>query len=167
MFLVLLLFYRPSETTQLVGTKKYWLKIHSAICCLWQVPPRAEEITIPADVTPEKVPTHIVDYSGKMTWRLKYTIQSTSWCQMSFIVKLLMNYQWSWRLSPYIPTEQEQSDEVLRDEIVKVKLARRTKRTVYHFCKSWKWQEIRSGVYCSSRCYICQILYTFESYEGF
>lgn len=30
-----------------------------------QVPPRAEEITIPPDVTPEKVPTHIVDYSGK------------------------------------------------------------------------------------------------------
>uniref|UniRef100_A0A671LNW9 Mitochondrial Rho GTPase n=1 Tax=Sinocyclocheilus anshuiensis TaxID=1608454 RepID=A0A671LNW9_9TELE len=28
------------------------------------VPLRAEEITIPADVTPEKVPTHIVDYSG-------------------------------------------------------------------------------------------------------
>ncbi|XP_041829966.1 mitochondrial Rho GTPase 2 isoform X1 [Melanotaenia boesemani] len=42
------------------------------------VPPRAEEITIPADVTPEKVPTHIVDYS-----------------------------------------EKEQSDEVLRDEIIK------------------------------------------------
>lgn len=28
-----------------------------------EVPCRAEEITIPADVTPEKVPTHIVDYS--------------------------------------------------------------------------------------------------------
>ncbi|XP_070616880.1 mitochondrial Rho GTPase 2 isoform X12 [Erythrolamprus reginae] len=28
-----------------------------------EVPPRAEEIIIPADVTPEKVPTHIVDYS--------------------------------------------------------------------------------------------------------
>ncbi|XP_049984539.1 mitochondrial Rho GTPase 1 [Alexandromys fortis] len=28
-----------------------------------EVPPRAEEITIPADVTPERVPTHIVDYS--------------------------------------------------------------------------------------------------------
>ncbi|XP_078355374.1 mitochondrial Rho GTPase 2-like, partial [Oculina patagonica] len=28
------------------------------------VPTRAEEITIPADVTPEKVPTHIVDYSA-------------------------------------------------------------------------------------------------------
>uniref|UniRef100_A0A8C2CUP3 Ras homolog family member T1 n=1 Tax=Cyprinus carpio TaxID=7962 RepID=A0A8C2CUP3_CYPCA len=28
------------------------------------VPYRAEEITIPADVTPERVPTHIVDYSG-------------------------------------------------------------------------------------------------------
>uniref|UniRef100_A0A3B4XK35 Mitochondrial Rho GTPase n=1 Tax=Seriola lalandi dorsalis TaxID=1841481 RepID=A0A3B4XK35_SERLL len=32
-----------------------------------EVPSRAEEITIPADVTPEKVPTHIVDYSGNMT----------------------------------------------------------------------------------------------------
>uniref|UniRef100_A0A8C9VTL3 Mitochondrial Rho GTPase n=1 Tax=Scleropages formosus TaxID=113540 RepID=A0A8C9VTL3_SCLFO len=30
-----------------------------------EVPLRAEEITIPADVTPEKIPTHIVDYSGK------------------------------------------------------------------------------------------------------
>ncbi|XP_022247922.1 mitochondrial Rho GTPase 1-like isoform X2 [Limulus polyphemus] len=30
-----------------------------------EVPPRAEEITIPADVTPEKVPTHIVDYSSQ------------------------------------------------------------------------------------------------------
>lgn len=29
------------------------------------VPPKAEEITIPPDVTPEQVPTHIVDYSGK------------------------------------------------------------------------------------------------------
>lgn len=28
------------------------------------VPFKAEEITIPADVTPEQVPTHIVDYSG-------------------------------------------------------------------------------------------------------
>ncbi|TMS21879.1 Mitochondrial Rho GTPase 2 [Larimichthys crocea] len=45
-----------------------------------EVPPRAEEITIPADVTPEKVPTHIVDYS-----------------------------------------EKEQSDEVLRDEIIKIR----------------------------------------------
>ncbi|PIK57707.1 putative mitochondrial Rho GTPase 1-A isoform X1 [Apostichopus japonicus] len=29
------------------------------------VPARAEEITIPPDVTPEKVPTHIVDYSAR------------------------------------------------------------------------------------------------------
>uniref|UniRef100_A0A7N8X046 Mitochondrial Rho GTPase n=1 Tax=Mastacembelus armatus TaxID=205130 RepID=A0A7N8X046_9TELE len=36
-----------------------------------EVPPRAEEITIPADVTPEKVPTHIVDYSGNMTQKKK------------------------------------------------------------------------------------------------
>uniref|UniRef100_A0A8C1JCM7 Mitochondrial Rho GTPase n=1 Tax=Cyprinus carpio TaxID=7962 RepID=A0A8C1JCM7_CYPCA len=32
-----------------------------------KVPLRAEEITIPADVTPEKVPTHIVDYSGVLS----------------------------------------------------------------------------------------------------
>ncbi|KXJ23686.1 Mitochondrial Rho GTPase 1-A [Exaiptasia diaphana] len=30
-----------------------------------EVPSRAEEITIPADVTPEKIPTHIVDYSAE------------------------------------------------------------------------------------------------------
>lgn len=29
------------------------------------VPPKAEEITIPADVTPEQVPTNIVDYNSK------------------------------------------------------------------------------------------------------
>lgn len=29
------------------------------------VPPKAEEITIPADVTPEQVPTNIVDYSAQ------------------------------------------------------------------------------------------------------
>lgn len=34
--------------------------------CSCQVPYRAEEITIPADVTPERVPTHIVDYSGTL-----------------------------------------------------------------------------------------------------
>uniref|UniRef100_A0A663M0H0 Mitochondrial Rho GTPase n=1 Tax=Athene cunicularia TaxID=194338 RepID=A0A663M0H0_ATHCN len=39
-----------------------------------EVPPRAEEITIPADVTPERVPTHIVDYSGK-----DYTIPLFRW----------------------------------------------------------------------------------------
>ena len=32
------------------------------------VPPRAEEITIPGDLTPEKVPTCIVDYSGKFDY---------------------------------------------------------------------------------------------------
>jgi Ras family protein T1 len=33
------------------------------------VPPKAEEITIPGDLTPERVPTCIVDYSGKMSVR--------------------------------------------------------------------------------------------------
>lgn len=32
-----------------------------------EVPNKAEEITIPADVTPEQVPTHIVDYSGRVS----------------------------------------------------------------------------------------------------
>lgn len=36
---------------------------------LEDVPPKAEEITIPADVTPEQVPTNIVDYNGKYTTR--------------------------------------------------------------------------------------------------
>lgn len=34
---------------------------------LEDVPPKAEEITIPADVTPEQVPTNIVDYNGKFS----------------------------------------------------------------------------------------------------
>lgn len=45
-----------------------WSRGHPALewsLLALQVPPRAEEITIPADVTPEKVPTHIVDYSGR------------------------------------------------------------------------------------------------------
>jgi len=29
-----------------------------------EVPPKAEEITIPPDVTPERIATQIVDYSG-------------------------------------------------------------------------------------------------------
>lgn len=36
------------------------------------VPPKAEEITIPADVTPEQVPTNIVDYNGSYFVR-RYT----------------------------------------------------------------------------------------------
>uniref|UniRef100_A0A8C9Z0X0 Mitochondrial Rho GTPase n=1 Tax=Sander lucioperca TaxID=283035 RepID=A0A8C9Z0X0_SANLU len=64
--------------------KEVKIAYHTLCLCngrqnLVMVPPRAEEITIPADVTPEKVPTHIVDYS-----------------------------------------EKEQSDEVLRSEIIKV-----------------------------------------------
>lgn len=33
------------------------------------VPPKAEEITIPADVTPEQIPTNIVDYSGNKIFK--------------------------------------------------------------------------------------------------
>lgn len=41
------------------------------LTCTFQVPRRAEEITIPADVTPERVPTHIVDYSGGFILAIK------------------------------------------------------------------------------------------------
>lgn len=44
------------------------LQLHEYLpLCSTQVPYRAEEITIPADVTPERVPTHIVDYSGTLS----------------------------------------------------------------------------------------------------
>lgn len=36
------------------------------------VPPKAEEITIPANVTPEQVPTNIVDYSSKLSYDKYY-----------------------------------------------------------------------------------------------
>lgn len=39
----------------------------------FQVPAKAEEITIPADVTPERVPTHIVDYSCKYSENMVYS----------------------------------------------------------------------------------------------
>lgn len=50
----------------------YWSPVNmsvsvNAMLCSSQVPYRAEEITIPADVTPERVPTHIVDYSGTLS----------------------------------------------------------------------------------------------------
>ena len=40
------------------------MQVSKLIKSIFQVPCRAEEITIPADVTPEKIPTHIVDYSS-------------------------------------------------------------------------------------------------------
>lgn len=43
------------------------------------VPAKAEEITIPADVTPEQVPTNIVDYSGKRSWTNAFSISSSVW----------------------------------------------------------------------------------------
>lgn len=35
-----------------------------------EVPPKAEEITIPPDVTPERIATQIVDYSGLPLFQL-------------------------------------------------------------------------------------------------
>lgn len=44
---------------------------------LEDVPPKAEEITIPADVTPEQVPTNIVDYNGE-----RNRIHTNSFCYL-------------------------------------------------------------------------------------
>lgn len=62
------------------------------------VPPRAEEITIPGDVTPEKVPTHILDFSCK----LKEGHNSTD------------------HFMPKTTVAQEQDDQLLAEEIAKV-----------------------------------------------
>ncbi len=61
------------------------------------VPPRAEEITIPGDVTPEKVPTHILDFSSK--YNPEYVADVMSWCS---------------------PPAQEQDEQALEEEIAKV-----------------------------------------------
>lgn len=77
----------------------------------FQVPLRAEEITIPADVTPERVPTHIVDYSGKPhTNAVKYMLFE----QEHVVFNLHENV---FLLSS---AEAEQSEEQLYQEISKV-----------------------------------------------
>uniref|UniRef100_A0A8C1INU8 Mitochondrial Rho GTPase n=1 Tax=Cyprinus carpio TaxID=7962 RepID=A0A8C1INU8_CYPCA len=55
------------------------------------VPLRAEEITIPADVTPEKVPTHIVDYSeSEQSDEVKYVYGFRSYVSASAIPIILV-----------------------------------------------------------------------------
>lgn len=58
---------------------------------VFQVPLRAEEITIPADVTPERVPTHIVDYSGNpsfMTIETGWFSNSKAWWHLKHCIGL-------------------------------------------------------------------------------
>lgn len=52
-----------------------------------EVPSKAEEITIPADVTPEQVPTHIVDYSGII--RIRRSVYA--FLSLSSVLLLLIN----------------------------------------------------------------------------
>lgn len=86
-----------------------WNCGHSPLFSVWlilpmfQVPLRAEEITIPADVTPERVPTHIVDYSGELHINKQHVVFS-----------LLKD------MSLVSPSEAEQSEEQLYQEISKV-----------------------------------------------
>lgn len=79
-----------------------------------QVPARAEEITIPADVTPEKVPTHIVDYSG------------ISKCCLPACVCIepaagVNRAQQPFYIGFFFLLEAEQSEEELQEEIHKVR----------------------------------------------
>uniref|UniRef100_A0A8B9LFW4 Mitochondrial Rho GTPase n=1 Tax=Astyanax mexicanus TaxID=7994 RepID=A0A8B9LFW4_ASTMX len=54
-----------------------------------EVPLRAEEITIPADVTPERVPTHIVDYSEKRITSMSMTDMLQSYVAVFALIKVL------------------------------------------------------------------------------
>lgn len=63
-----------------------------------EVPGKAEEITIPADVTPEQVPTNIVDYSGELKKGPRESSRRINFCPLS---------------------AAEQSDENLSEEIRK------------------------------------------------
>lgn len=88
------------------------LLIRSPFICWIEVPYRAEEITIPADVTPERVPTHIVDYSGTFETCISFTLQ-TSKRKGRTLDRFF--------LFCFLP-EAEQTDEQLFQEINKVSL---------------------------------------------
>ena len=66
----------------------FWFKIEFGIFQVHffysKVPTKAEEITIPADVTPEKVPTHIVDYCGMLS-------KMSSWAEL-FVAVFTLNH---------------------------------------------------------------------------
>lgn len=71
-----------------------------------EVPSKAEEITIPADVTPEQVPTHIVDYSGMSEfWTFLYNLLPSCFVARINIVSTL--------------AAAEQTDDQLAEEIQK------------------------------------------------
>lgn len=76
------------------------------------MPYRAEEITIPADVTPERVPTHIVDYSGTFETRVSFSLQTFKGKGRALDRILLFCFR----------PEAEQTDEQLFQEINKVRL---------------------------------------------
>lgn len=86
---------------------------------LEDVPPKAEEITIPADVTPEQVPTNIVDYNGKYANRCG-SFQSTSPSSIDWkITRIRFNGKILLFLCFFFETASEQSDDSLHEEINK------------------------------------------------
>ncbi|CAG5937776.1 unnamed protein product [Menidia menidia] len=84
------------------------------------VPYRAEEITIPADVTPERVPTHIVDYSGALeTWLSSVLIAWPCWKEKHFLVLFFFLLFFFCHDASVPSTDAEQTDEQLFQEIAK------------------------------------------------
>lgn len=71
------------------------------------VPSKAEEITIPADVTPEQVPTRIVDYSGELKHLIIVVRQEN--VNASVLIVFI----------PMIHTAMDQTEDQLCDEILK------------------------------------------------
>lgn len=75
------------------------------------VPCKAEEITIPADVTPEQVPTHIVDYSG--------TRQKCLYIIFIKVIFILVDNINNASFATFVFTAAEQTEDQLTDEIQK------------------------------------------------
>lgn len=109
--------------------KHQWcLLLKPAVNMSCQVPYRAEEITIPADVTPERVPTHIVDYSGNLkqhcfcVWLTNHShlVNCISESSSGFSA-LTLTCSFIFHVLLCLPaTEAEQTDEQLFQEISKV-----------------------------------------------
>ena len=108
------------------------------------VPSKAEEITIPADVTPEQVPTRIVDYSGNDSILYKFII--TLFSILYFIISHSLNL-------PCLAMEQTEDqlcDEILKAHVICVVYSVQDRETLDN-AKSYWLPLIRKST-SSNRC---------------
>lgn len=68
------------------------------------VPPKAEEITIPGDLTPERVPTCIVDYSGQQPWSCMWSKPCAAYFAQQ---SLTLSFCWSLFLNSFTKLNQK------------------------------------------------------------